>query len=111
MPVTQNLKVRLLLKEAYDCVAIAADIAAEDVHAAAKLSEISRALDGLEAYLTPEAPLEPRVPDREALALSSHRAASASRNDLTSFRPSNYRPYLRSSVLVMANPSRRPRAL
>jgi len=60
MPVTQNLKVRLLLKEAYDCVEIAADIAAEDVHAAAKLSEISRALDGLEAYLTPEAPLEPR---------------------------------------------------
>jgi hypothetical protein len=58
------LKVRLLLKEAYDCVEIAADIAAEDVHAAAKLSEISRALDGLGAYLTLEAPLEPRPINR-----------------------------------------------
>ena len=48
---------------------------------------------------------------REALALSSHLAASASRNDLRSFRPSNYRPYLRSSVIVMGKPIPSPHGL
>ena len=68
MPVTQNLKVRLLLKEAYDCIDIAAEIAADDVHTAAKLSEISRVLNGLGAYLSAEERFEQRAnrPDRQA---------------------------------------------
>jgi hypothetical protein len=54
MPVTEELKIRLLLKEAFHRVEIAAEIAANDFHSAARLAEISHALDELAAYLSVE---------------------------------------------------------
>jgi hypothetical protein len=52
MPVAQELKVRLLLKEALECTRIAAAMAArDDTYTVATLREISGALEGLRTHL------------------------------------------------------------
>jgi hypothetical protein len=56
MPVAQKLKVR---KKALECMQIAATMAAcDDAYAAARLREISRALDGLRTHLASDSPTE-----------------------------------------------------
>jgi hypothetical protein len=66
MPAAQKLKVRLLLKEALECMQIAATMAAcDDAYAATRLREITRALDGLRTHLASDSPTETGAIKRE----------------------------------------------